>query len=144
MKKISLLSYGLLITFISFTACNAQQSKKTTLTQQTVEQTIQKVLYPPADTPINIITVEFHEVDIAKPGTAGKLKIWYFPDTTIIYPVLAKFTVTTRTQLGANSPVSYDYHDITQEYLFYKDEWGKWGLKLTSGSENSDVERQHS
>ncbi|MGN6250094.1 MAG: hypothetical protein ACTHNG_17200 [Ginsengibacter sp.] len=125
-------------------SCNAPQEKQhLELTQQIVKETIQRVLYPPSDTPVVKTKLDFHNVQIAKPRTAGQQKVWYFPDTTIVYPVLVKFTSTDRIQEGPNLPISYDIHDISQEYIFYKDEFGNWALKIVSGSENSDVERKH-
>lgn len=125
-------------------SCNARQEKQhRELTEQIVKETIQRVLYPPSDTPVVKTTLDFHNVQIAKPRTAGQQKVWYFPDTTIVYPVLVKFSRTDRIQEGPNLPVSYSIHDISQEYIFYKDEFGNWGLKIVSGAQDSDVERKH-
>jgi len=141
-KRIAVLF--LIVTVWTISACTShQKEQQSELTEQIVERTIQRALYPPFDTDVVKTTLKFNNVQIAKPRTAGQQKVWYFPDTTIVYPVQVNFIATYRTQEGPALPVSYDIHNISQEYIFYKDEFGKWGLKTVSGAEDRDVETKH-
>jgi hypothetical protein len=143
MKKVFLLNLVLLIALVNLNSCKAQTSGHAGLTKQIVEETIQNSLYPASNNSGNSkTTLAFHSVNIAKPRTLKAEELYGFAGGTIIYPVLVKFTSTDRIQDDPNLNPSFDIHDITQEYYFYKDEFGKWALDIVSSSENRDVETQ--
>ncbi len=143
MKKVFLLNFVLLIALVHLTSCKAQTSSHAGLTKQIVEETIQSSLYPASNNSDNAkTTLAFHSVNIAKPRTLKSEELYGFAGGTTIYPVLVKFTSTLRVQNDPNFNPSFDIHDITQEYYFYKDEFGKWALDIVSSSENRDVETQ--
>jgi hypothetical protein len=145
MKKAINLILGVSAELIFLTSCNAQQTKNPALlTKQIVKETIHKNYYPPIDEKWHKTKLEFHSIQIGKPDIAGKLKIWHFPDTTILYPVLAKYTVTDINLHDSPYPYKYTVDDITSEYVFYIDQWGNWGVKQNIHStENSDITSHH-
>ncbi|MDP4283662.1 MAG: hypothetical protein Q8891_04525 [Bacteroidota bacterium] len=143
MKKVFLLYFVLLIAFVHLNSCLAQTGNHTSLTKQIVEETIQNSLYPASNnSDVSKTTLEFHNVTIAKPRTLKTEELYGFAGGTTIYPVLVKFTSTDRIQDDPKIQPSFDIHDITQEYYFYKDDFGKWALDIVSGSGNRDVETQ--
>ena len=143
MKKVFLLNSVLLIALVQLNSCKAQTSSHASLTKQIVEETIQNSLYPASNnSEVSKTTLKFHSVDIAKPRTLKAEELYGFAAGTTIYPVLVKFTSTDRIQDDPKWKPSYNIHDITQEYYFYKDEFGKWALDIVSSSDNRDVETQ--
>lgn len=142
MKKVFSLIYALSAALLSLSSCQAQTTSHKGPSLEIVKQTILKVYYNyiNKDTTDIKTTIEFHSIKFGEPGTAGKLKYWYIPDTTLLFPVLAKYTVTS--EIAYLHPPTYDIHDITKAYVFYKDGWGNWTVTEASGSrENQDIER---
>lgn len=112
------------------------------LSRQIVEQVIHDSLYPDShNSDTTVTSLDFHSVQIAKPRLAHlDLGI---PDGTQFYPVLVKFTSTTRIQMGPSAQPMYTAHDIAQVYNFFRDDFGNWVLKIVGSSENRDVQSQH-
>ncbi|MDE3211633.1 MAG: hypothetical protein KGM98_00255 [Bacteroidota bacterium] len=140
MRKLNLLPI-LLLVVIPFVGCQAQKGGGPT--KEIVEKTIQDVLYPASNnSEVSVTTLQFHRVLIAKGRKLGVGELYGFPAGTVIYHVLASFTSTDKVQESPDAQPMFTAHDITQEYYFYKDDFGKWALDIISGSENKDVERQ--
>ncbi|HVV54949.1 MAG TPA: hypothetical protein VHC47_06485 [Mucilaginibacter sp.] len=140
--KTFLLNTIILIFIIPFCSCHIN-TPKSDLTKEIVEKTIQESLYPASNnSDISKTTLEFHSVNIASPHTLGVDEVYGIPAGTTINPVLVSFTSTNRTQDDPKGQALYDTHDITQKYLFYKDEFGKWVLDIVSSSDNRDVEKR--
>lgn len=139
--KTFLINAIVLIFIIPF--CGCHNTPKSDLTKEIVEKTIQDALYPASNnTEVSKTTLEFHSVNIASPRTLKIGEVYGIPGGTTINPVLVSFTSTIRSQVDPKGQALYDAHDITQKYLFYKDEFGKWVLDIVSSSDNRDAERR--
>lgn len=79
MKKAFLLDFILLFAFVHLTSCKAQTSSHASLTKQIVEGTIQNSLYPSSNnSKVSKTTLEFHNVNIAKPRTLRAEELYGF------------------------------------------------------------------
>lgn len=111
------------------------------LNRQLIEQVIYDSLYPGAGNSGTATSLDFHSVQIAKGRVAHAEQ--GIADGTTFYPVLVKFTSSTRVQSDPNFPPQYTVHDMVQVYDFFRDDFGNWSLKTVASSENRDVQSQH-
>ena len=124
-----------LLSFVSLSACHAKEH--VALPKEVVVAQVHK-LYPGSDG--GGVTIAFHSILIAKPHKAGQYEIYGIQGGTVVYPVLASFSVTTRTNDDPTQKSLYTVREVTEKYMFYKDEFGKWEGPMVSSAENSDKE----